>query len=118
MAVWFRTRRGAMPRVYVGGVVLAALGAVVVLSGCGSESLPEPGLIAYSAAPDGLGAWIYLMDAEGRNERRITGTWGSDAPSWSPDGTRSPSPQATDCAELPACSQICVLTLDARDGRS
>ena len=50
---------------------------------------PDGSLIAFRAPQE---ADIYVMDADGSDQRRVTTSPGSNtSPSWSPDGSRSPS---------------------------
>ena len=53
---------------------------------------PDGAKIAFEGnRADGSGTQIYVIDADGRNQRRLTnlsGTWGACCPTWSPDSTK------------------------------
>ena len=78
VAVQIDIRESAGPGRYPFAVVFGAVG----------EEAPPPARIAFTSTRDGNGE-IYVMDADGSNQTRLTDDLAPDSsPAWSPDGTR------------------------------
>ena len=90
--------------------------AVICVGACGSDELPAPGEIVYSSTPESI-VQLDVMDAHGRNQRRLTPPQGQSDPSWSPDGTRIAYSNANECDDLMPCYQICVMNRDGSGNR-
>ena len=69
-------------------ISFAAAALLLAAAGCGGDGVTGPGKIVFVSTRDG-GQEIYIMDADGSNQTRLTGGESRyDDPTWSPDATR------------------------------